>query len=107
MLCRYKGRHILLFLDNCIIHHSKITQRFLADYADQITVIWNATYTPELNLIERYWGHLKSKAINNYLFESLDALKEAILEAVKLMNRSKTLRIDFKAGPLQKNRESA
>lgn len=104
---RYAGRHIFLFLDNCSIHHSKQVQRFLADRPDRITLIWNATYCPELNLIERYWGHLKARAINNYLFESVDALRHAVREAVGRMNRSKTLRMNLRVKYLQKLRGAA
>ncbi len=104
---RYAGRHIFLFLDNCSIHHSKLVRRFLADHLDQITLIWNATYCPELNLIERYWGYLKTSAINNYLFESVDALRHAVRDAVGRMNRSKTLRIELQGKYLQKLRGAA
>ena len=101
LLRRYKGRHIFLFLDNCSIHHSKLVQRFLADHSNRITLIWNATYCPELNLIERYWGYLKSSAINNYLFESVTALRQAIRDAVTKMNRSKCRRLQINLGNLK------
>jgi len=67
--------------------------RFLADHKRQITLIWNATYTPELNRIERYWGHLKAKAIHNYFFGTLENLKVAIREAIAVFNRSKSLNL--------------
>jgi transposase len=91
VLCRHKDRHIYLFLDNCSIHSSKVVMRFFADHKDRITPIWNAPYTPELNRIERYWGHLKSKAIHNYFFGTLNNLKAAIREAIARFNRSKSL----------------
>lgn len=87
----YPGRHIFLFADNSSIHHAKAIKRFLADNAECITAIWNAAYTPELNLIERYWGHLKAKAINNYYFETKTKLEKAIRDAVRDLNRSKKL----------------
>jgi len=85
------GRHIFLFTDNCSIHHAKCVMRFLAERAESITVIWNAPYTPELNLIERYWGHLKERAIYNYYFETKQALEQAIRESVRAFNKSKEL----------------
>jgi transposase len=87
------GKHVFLFIDNSPIHHSKTTQRFLADQASNLTVIWNAAYTPELNLIERYWGHLKPKAIHNYFFESAERLEQAVLDAIRDLNRAKELRM--------------
>ena len=50
-------------------------------------LIWNAPYTPELNLIERYWGHLKSTSLNNYYFETVEQLEDAIRAAVTRLNR--------------------
>ena len=88
LLRLYAGKHIFLFLDNCSIHHAKVVMRFLADHPDRISVIWNATYAPQLNLIERYWGHLKAKAIHNYFFETQERLEKAIRNAVSVMNRS-------------------
>ncbi len=101
LLRRYAGRHVFLFLDNCSIHHSRLVERFLADHKKDLTVIWNAPYTPELNLIERYWGHLKAKALNNHLFSSLDELKAAIRDAVTRMNRSENGRQKLHLSALQ------
>ncbi len=81
--------HIYLFLDNCSIHHTKAVQAYLDAHRDQLTVIWNATYAPNLNLIERFWGHLKRSAIHNYYFETVDNLEKAILDAVNRLNRQK------------------
>lgn len=81
--------HIYLFLDNCSIHHTKAVQAYLDAHRDQLTVIWNATYAPNLNLIERFWGHLKRSAIHNYYFETVDNLEKAIMDAVNRLNRQK------------------
>lgn len=93
LIASRNGRHVFLFTDNCSIHHAKCVMRFLADHAAVITVIWNAPYTPELNLIERYWGHLKQRAIYNYYFETRQALEQAIRDAVRAFNKSKELNI--------------
>ena len=70
--------HVYLFLDNCSIHHTKAVQKFIEDHRDRLTVIWNATYAPNLNLIERFWGHLKRSAIHNYYFETVENLEKAM-----------------------------
>jgi hypothetical protein len=86
----YKScRHLYLFLDNCSIHHTKAVHRFFDDHRDRVTVIWNATYAPNLNLIERFWGHLKRSAIHNYYFETVQNLEKAIMRAVSTLNRNK------------------
>lgn len=79
--------HIYLFLDNCSIHHTKAVVRFLDEHQDRLTIIWNATYAPNLNLIERFWGHLKRSAIHNYYFETVENLEKAIMKAVHAMNQ--------------------
>ena len=81
--------HIYLFSDNCSIHLTKAVQKYIDDHRDHLTVIWNATYAPNLNLIERFWGHLKRSAIHNYYFETVENLEKAIMRAVRAINRSK------------------
>jgi len=95
LLLMYPGKHIFLFLDNCSIHHAKAVMRFTADHSDRLTFIWNATYAPQLNLIERYWGHLKAKAIHNYFFETREKLERAIRDAVHAMNRSRKIKMSL------------
>jgi len=79
--------HVYLFLDNCSIHHTKAVRQYMDAHRDRLTVIWNATYAPNLNLIERFWGHLKRSAIHNYYFETVENLEQAILRAVRRLNR--------------------
>ena len=86
----YRDRdHIYLFLDNCSIHHTKAVREYMGAHRDRLTIIWNATYAPNLNLIERFWGHLKRSAIHNYYFETVENLEKAIMDAVNRLNRQK------------------
>lgn len=107
LLRGYPERHIFLFLDNSSIHHAKAVARFIADHKTHLTIVWNAEYAPELNLIERYWKHLKEKAIHNYFFGSVEALETAIREAVHHLNRSKELRMTVHLDFLKALRKSA
>ena len=81
--------HIYLFLDNCSIHHTKAVRQYIDSHKGRLTIIWNATYAPNLNLIERFWGHLKRTAIHNYYFETVQNLEKAIMKAVEALNRQK------------------
>lgn len=81
--------HLYLFLDNCSIHHTRAVEAFIAENRRRLTVIWNATYAPNLNLIERFWGHLKRSAIHNYYFGTVENLENAIMKAVNTLNRNK------------------
>jgi len=60
---------VYLFLDNCSIHRTQAVREFLDAQQSRVRVIWNAAYAPNLNLIERFWGHLKRSAIHNYYFD--------------------------------------
>ena len=87
----YSGyRHVYVFLDNCSIHHTKAVKAFLAANRGRLTVIWNAPYAPNLNVIERFWGHLKHAAIHNYYFETVENLEKAIMKAVNAINLDKS-----------------
>ena len=90
--------HVYLFLDNCSIHHTKAVREYIERHNGRLTVIWNATYAPNLNLIERFWGHLKRSAIHNYYFQTVDNLEKAIIKAVTRLNRQKNhpLRLHLK-----------
>jgi putative transposase len=92
---------IYLFLDNCSIHHTKAVQAYFREHRQRIRVIWNATYTPNLNLIERFWGHLKRSAIHNYYFETVDNLERAIMDAVLNLNRRHNHPLRLKLHTLQ------
>ena len=81
--------HIYLFLDNCSIHHTKAVRKYIDSHKGRLTMIWNATYAPNLNSIERFWGHLKRSAIHNYYFETVENLEKAIMKAVETLNRQK------------------
>jgi len=107
LLRRYPDRHIFLFMDNSSIHHAKAVDRFMADHRKRITGIWNAEYAPQLNLIERYWKHLKEKAIHNYYFGSVEALEVAIRQAVLHLNRSNELRMNVHLDFLNSIRKAA
>jgi transposase len=77
---------VTLFLDNCSIHHARCVREFLHTCRDHVKIIWNAAYAPNLNLIERFWGHLKRSAITNYFFETLENLEQAIMNQIHALN---------------------
>jgi transposase len=103
----HRGKHVWMFLDNCSIHNSKAVRRFVADRAGRLTLIWNAPYTPELNLIERYWGHLKSTALNSYLFETIEHLEGAIRAAVRHLNKDGEAKMNVVAAAIPSLQDAA
>jgi len=60
-LRRDARRPILVILDNAAYHHSRETQRFLAEQGGQIQLLALPAYSPELNPDEQVWNHLKGR----------------------------------------------
>jgi transposase len=98
---------VFLFLDNCSIHHTKAVEAYFAAQSDRVEVIWNACYTPNLNLIERFWGHLKRSSIHNYFFKTTENLERAIMTSVHAMNRNADHPLRLKLTTLQNLSPSA
>ena len=66
-----KGR-IVLVMDNVSYHKSAAVQAALSLFEHRLLVIWLPPYCPELNLIERFWKHLKDLACANKLQNLLE-----------------------------------
>lgn len=86
LLRAYRGRHIYLVLDNGPIHGARLVREFLAKHRQHLTILWLPKYSPNLNLIERLWGHLKRKALSNLFFGTAGRLLVAIHRAVAALN---------------------
>lgn len=70
----YPTQAVVLVLDNVSYHHSAATQAALSLFAHRVQVIWLPVYSPDLNLIERFWRHLKDLACANKLYLTIDSL---------------------------------
>lgn len=69
---RRTGRRIVLVMDQGNPHHAKSLERDLEDLKRHIEPFWLPCYSPELNLIERLWQHLKRSRMANVLFGSFE-----------------------------------
>ena len=63
---------IVLVMDNVSYHKSAAVLAALSLFEHRLLVIWLPPYCPELNLIERYWKHLKDLACANKLHDSIE-----------------------------------
>ncbi|HEX7488688.1 MAG TPA: transposase, partial [Anaeromyxobacteraceae bacterium] len=67
LLGEYRAaRRIHLILDNYIIHSSKKTQRFLAQFGDRLVLHFLPPYCPDDNRIERVWLDLHANVTRNH-----------------------------------------
>ena len=81
--------------------HQQTLAPALAARAHWLTVEWLPKYAPELNEIEPVWRDLKAHHLAHQTFTDLNALDQAIHDAVIDLNRERTL------DPLAKPRISA
>lgn len=86
LLRTYAGRRIRLVCDNARYHHTRAVQDWLDGHRRRIEVYWLPAYCPDLNLIERLWGHLKRTALSNVLFAGITDLVKAFQRGVRAVN---------------------
>lgn len=69
------AKAIYIIVDNARYYRS----RLLKEYTDgtKIKLIFLPPYSPNLNLIERYWKFFKKKVLNNHYYETLEEFKRA------------------------------
>jgi hypothetical protein len=72
------GRRIVMVMDQGNPHHAKAVHRDLELAAPWIEVFWLPHYSPELNLIERLWKHVKGSRLANVLFASFQQFLEHV-----------------------------
>ncbi len=83
VLKAYAGKKIRIVCDNGRFHTTKAVLAFLEVNRDKIEIYWLPPYCPDLNLIERLWGHLKRTVLANVLYKTLDDLVSAFRKGVR------------------------
>lgn len=86
MLNCYPTDKLVLVLDNAAYHKSRAALAALDTFAHRLHVLWLPTYSPYLNLIERFWLHLKNLASANRLHSCLADLTAAIDHTIAAQN---------------------
>ena len=82
----YPQDFLVLVLDNASYHHTAAVHAFLTLVQSHVQVIFLPPYCPELNLIERFWRHLKDHATANTLFPNLADLQASVECLLVLQN---------------------
>ena len=85
---RNPGKRIHIIWDNARYQLANSVKQKAKEL--EIKLIYLPGYSPNLNLIERYWGFMKKKVLVNQYYETFDKFKEAIMTFTK--NKSKRLR---------------
>jgi transposase len=74
---RNSGKKIHIICDNVRYQYAKAVREEAKKL--KIRLVYLPCYSPNLNLIERYWGFLKKKVIVNRHYETFEQFKTAIL----------------------------
>ena len=85
------ARRIHLILDNYIVHSSKKTRRFLAQFGDRVVLHFLPPYCPNDNRIERVWLDLHANVTRNHRCKSIEELMAHVFAFLRAYNRRTTL----------------
>jgi transposase len=69
---------IHVILDNYIIHKSRVTQAWLAEFGDRLKLHFLPPYCPSENRIERLWLDLHANVTRNHRQRTIDALLDRV-----------------------------
>jgi transposase len=77
---QYAGKPITIFLDNARYQRCQLVQ----DYAKAlgITLVFLPSYSPHLNLIERYWRFVRKNCLYSKYYENFTDFKNAIAQLI-------------------------
>jgi transposase len=70
----------IVVLDNASAHTTPKLDAFLAEQQDRLALVFQPTYSPHLNLIERLWRLMRGQMTRNQFYSSLKELAEAVIE---------------------------
>jgi hypothetical protein len=70
-------KRVVLIIDNAPWHRGRPITEVLADHR-HLEFYRSPSYSPQLNVIERFWKLLRRRATHNRLFESLADLKRSL-----------------------------
>jgi hypothetical protein len=72
------SKSVILVMD-CAGWHKSKGQKVL----DNIQIVHLPPYSPELNPVERLWGHMKSNTIINKVYNTIDDLEEVVVSFIR------------------------
>lgn len=74
---QYRGKEVIICLDNLQVHKSKLVKRFL-DKHRRIVFRFLPPYSPDMNPQEQWWNYQRRKFLNNRSFDSTRQLASSL-----------------------------
>ena len=102
-----RAKRIHLIVDNYIIHSSKRTQRFLAQFGDRVVLHFLPPYCPDDNKIERVWLDLHANVTRNHRCKSMEELMVHVIAFMRGYNRREKLNPSLRIAPPVRESRSA
>ena len=68
---------IILICDNARYNHARLVREHLQTTHSRVELLFLPAYSPNLNLIERLWGFMKERILQDY-YPSFDEFRQAI-----------------------------
>jgi transposase len=90
---------ILLFVDHGSIHQSQVTLRYLRRHRRIVLIYLPAYSGHKSNPVEKVWWALKAQVAANHLYESLEAVQDAIVGYFAQFSREAALRLTARYVP--------
>jgi len=82
-LRRHLRLPVLLVWDRLAAHVSRHTREWIHTQRHWLQVEWLPPYAPELNPVERLWGHLQATRLGNYIPDDLAQLESQVRRGVR------------------------
>lgn len=95
LLRQYRRWKVYLVLDNFKIHDTAIIRDFIKKNKKRLKIVWLPTYSPYLNLIERFWRYMKDCTVRNYFFGDITKLIQALHSFFKEYHSKRVEQITF------------
>jgi transposase len=86
LLHAYPTRPLVWVMDNASWHHSVMSQAAMSLFEQRVPFGYLPAYCSDLNLLERFWNHLKQQACANRPFADFDAKFAAIQAILAIQN---------------------
>ena len=92
------GVPITLVMDHARDQKCKIVRQLASVLG--IELLYLPTYSPNLNLIERFWKFIKKKCLYSKYYSEFSAVKNAITDCLSPTSASYKLELDFNFAPV-------
>jgi hypothetical protein len=76
----FNNKKVILVMDGAGWHHSKELK-----IPTNFTLLYLPPYSPELNPIERLWLYIKHHIVRNTIYDSIEALENAVCNFVNTL----------------------